>query len=131
MIVDSPSVIRHRSREKRKSLRELGYAKYLRNAKVRCLSLDWLQIEENGLIGMGGKRGSTENTRKIYGLLGMKPLRFTELRDRICVVIDKNRWIDTENIRKVEKLTEKNVVIIRQGEEQGCLCLCMTLKSVS
>ena len=121
MIVDSPSVIRHRSREKRKSLRELGYVKYLRKAKVRCLSLNWLQIEENGLIGMVGKRGSAENAGKIYRLLGMKPLRFTELRDRIYVVIGKNRWIDTENIRKVEKLTKKNVVIIRKGEEQGLL----------
>lgn len=121
MIVDSPSAIRHRSREKRKSLRELGYVKYLRNAKVRSLPLNWLQIEENELIGMGAKRGSAENTRKIYELLGMKPLRFTELRDRVCVVIGKNRWIDTENIRKVEKFTKKNVVIIRKGEEQGLL----------
>jgi polynucleotide 5'-hydroxyl-kinase GRC3/NOL9 len=121
VIVDSPSQIRHRSREKRKSLRELGYVKYLRNAKVRCLSLNWLQIEENGLIGIGGTRRTAENAGRIYRLLGMKPLRFTELRDRICVVIGKNRWIDTENIRKVEKLTKKNVVIIRKGEEQGLL----------
>ena len=121
MIVDSPSVTRHRSREKRKNLRELGYMKYLRNAKVRCLHLNWLQIEENELIGMGGKRGSAENARKIYELLGIKPLCFTELRDRICVVIGKNRWIETENIRKVEKLTKKNVVIIRKGEERGLL----------
>jgi polynucleotide 5'-hydroxyl-kinase GRC3/NOL9 len=121
IIVDSPSMIRHRNREKRKGLRELGYMKYLRDAKVRCLPLNWLQIEENELIGMGGKRGSAENAGKIYELLAMKPLRFTELRDRICVVIGKNRWIDTENIRKVEKLTKKNVVIIRKGEEQGLL----------
>jgi polynucleotide 5'-hydroxyl-kinase GRC3/NOL9 len=121
MVVDSPSEIRHRSREKRQSLRELGYVKYLKNAKVRSLPLNWLQIEENELIGTGGKRGSTRKTRKIYELLGMKPLHFTELRDRICVVIDERRWIETESIRKVEELVRKTVVIIRKGEEQGLL----------
>ena len=121
VIVDSPSEIRHRSREKRKSLRELGYVKYLRNAKVRSLPLNWLQIEENELIGTSGKRGSTEKARKIYELLGMKPLHFTELRDRICVVIGKSRWIETENIRKVEEFMKKTVMIIRKGEEQGLL----------
>lgn len=121
VIADSPSAIRRRSREKRKGLRELGYMTYLRNAKVRSLPLNWLQIEENELIGIGGKRGSAEKARKIYELLGMKPLHFTELRDRICVVIGKSRWIDAENIRKVEESTKKNVVIIRKGEEQGLI----------
>jgi polynucleotide 5'-hydroxyl-kinase GRC3/NOL9 len=121
VIVDSPSEIKHRSREKRKSLRELGYVKYLRNAKVRSLPLNWLQIEENELIGTSGKHGSTKKARKIYELLGMKPLHFTELRDRICVVIGKSRWIETENIRKIEEFMKKTVVIIRRGEEQGLL----------
>jgi polynucleotide 5'-hydroxyl-kinase GRC3/NOL9 len=121
VVVDSPSEIKHRSREKRQSLRELGYVKYLKNAKVRSLPLNWLQIKENELIGIGGKRGTTRKTRKIYDLLGMKPLHFTELRDRICVVIGKRRWIETENIRKVEEFMKKTVVIIRKGEEQGLL----------
>jgi polynucleotide 5'-hydroxyl-kinase GRC3/NOL9 len=121
VIINSPSETRHRSREKRRSLRELGYVKYLRNAKVRSLPLNWLQIEENEWIGTGAKRGSTRKARKIYELLGMKPLHFTELRDRICVVIGKRRWIEAESIRKVEEFTKKTVVIIRKGEEQGLL----------
>lgn len=121
VVVDSSSKIRHRSREKRQSLRELGYVKYLKNAKVRSLPLNWMQIEENEFIGTGGKRGSIRKTRKIYELLGMKPLHFTELRDRICVVIGKRRWIETESIRKVEEFMKKTVVIIRKGEEQGLL----------
>lgn len=120
-VADSPSAIRHRSREKRKSLRELGYMKYLRNAKVRSLPLNWLKIEENELVGIGGNRESTRKAVKIYELLGMKPLHFTELRDKICIVIGKGRWIDADNIRKVEEFTKKNVVIRRKGEEQGLL----------
>lgn len=51
-IVDSPSVIRQRSREKRKSLRELGYSKYLGKGKVRSIPLSWVRIEENEFIGL-------------------------------------------------------------------------------
>ncbi|MCW4045581.1 MAG: Clp1/GlmU family protein [Candidatus Bathyarchaeota archaeon] len=43
--VDSPVVIRQRSREKRRNLRELGYAKYLAGAKVKTWPLRMLTIE--------------------------------------------------------------------------------------
>jgi polynucleotide 5'-hydroxyl-kinase GRC3/NOL9 len=47
--VDSPLTVRLRSREKRKNLRELGYIKYLAEAKVKVWSLKRMTIEPNVL----------------------------------------------------------------------------------
>ena len=62
-----------------------------------------------------------KQARKIYGLLGMKPLHLAELWDKICIVIGKRRWIDSENIKNVEEIIKKKVVVIHKGEEKGLL----------
>lgn len=121
VVVDSPSAIRQRSREKRRSLRELGYIKYLRNSKIRSIPLSWLSIEEDGLIGLGSNRGNMRQARKIYDLLGMKPLHLAEVQDKICIVIGKRRWIGPDKIRIVEEIMKKKVVVIHKGEEEGLL----------
>jgi polynucleotide 5'-hydroxyl-kinase GRC3/NOL9 len=121
IVVDSPSAIKQRSREKRRSLRELGYMKYLRNAKVQSLPLNWLKIEENELFGLSGTYENTKQARKIYELLGMKPLHFAELKDRICIIIGRRRWINEDNIKKAEEVAKKKIVVIRKGEEEGLL----------
>jgi polynucleotide 5'-hydroxyl-kinase GRC3/NOL9 len=46
IVIDSSSVVKQRSREKRKNLREMSYAKYLTDAKVRSLPLSQLTLEE-------------------------------------------------------------------------------------
>jgi polynucleotide 5'-kinase involved in rRNA processing len=121
IVVDSPSAIKQRSKEKRRSLRELGYMKYLRNAKVQSLPLSWLKIEEDDLIGLGRTHGNARQANKIYELLGMKPLHFAELKDRICIVIGRRRWISEENIKKAEETAKKKIVVLRKGEEEGLL----------
>jgi len=121
VVVDSPSAIRQRSREKRRSLRELGYIKYLRNAKVQSLPLSWLKIEENELLGLSRGHGDTVQARKIYELLGMKPLHFAELRDGIRIVIGRKRWISEESVRKAEEFAKKRIVVVRRGEEENLL----------
>jgi polynucleotide 5'-hydroxyl-kinase GRC3/NOL9 len=119
--VDSPAAIKQRTREKRRSLRELGYIKYLRNAKVQSIQLSWLKIEEDDLFGLSRMNNNNRQVRRIYELLGMKPLHFAELKDKICIIIGKRRWIDNENIKKVEEFTKKKVVIRRKGEEEGLI----------
>jgi len=47
IVIDFSSVAKQRSREKRKNLREMSYAKYLTDTKVRTLPLNQLAIEEN------------------------------------------------------------------------------------
>lgn len=119
--IDLPSTIRQRNREKRRSLRELGYMKYLKNAKVRSIPLSWLRIKADDWIGSSIIRKDFRQARKIYELLGMKPIHFAELRDKFCIIIGRRRWINPEAIKKVEEFTRKKVVVIREGEEQGLL----------
>jgi len=121
IVIDSPPAIRQRSREKRKNLRELGYMKYLKNAKVQSLPLGWLEIEGNELIGLGKVHEGLKRAGSICELLGMKPLHIAELQDRVLIVIDKRRWVSPDNIRRLEEFAKKKVVVIRKGEEEGLL----------
>jgi polynucleotide 5'-hydroxyl-kinase GRC3/NOL9 len=119
VLVEFPSTIRQRSQEKRRNLRELGYIKYLRNARVQSLPLNWLKIEGDELFGLSRLHENFRQATKIYELLGMKPLHFAELQDRICIVIGRTRWINSENIKKVEEFAKKRVVLTHKGEEEG------------
>lgn len=121
VVVDSPLAIRQRGKEKRRSLRELAYIKYLRNSKVRSIPLSWLEIEGNGLIGLGNNRGNIKQAGKIYELLEMKPFHLAELQDKICIVIGKRRWIAPDRVRMIEEITNKKVVVVHKGEEEGLL----------
>ncbi|MGA2766860.1 MAG: Clp1/GlmU family protein [Candidatus Bathyarchaeia archaeon] len=121
VVAESPSAIRQRDIEKRRSLRELGYIKYLGNAKVQSLSLSWLKFEGNELFDICKTRMNAGQASKIYGLLGMKPLQLSERSDRVCIIIGRRRWINTDNVKKVEEYTKKKVVVARKGEEEGLL----------
>jgi len=121
IVVESPQVIKQRDQEKRRSLRELGYMKYLKNAKVQSLSLSWMKVEGNDTFGLRKSHMSLRQLGKIYQLLGMKPLHVSELPDRIIVIIGKRRWIGQDKIQKVEEFARKKVVVTRKGEEEGLL----------
>jgi polynucleotide 5'-hydroxyl-kinase GRC3/NOL9 len=71
--IDSPLTVRQRSRERRRSLRELGYVKYLRDAKVKSLPLKLLAIEEQSLASIrlaeeGLLLGLYDSQRKFLGI---------------------------------------------------------------
>ena len=121
LIVESPSAIRQRSREKRRSLRELGYVKHLKNAKLRSFPLSWIKVEENELLEAIENRRNFRQERKICEFLGMKPLHLAESQNKIYIVIGKGKWLDWGNIQKVEELTKKKIIVVRKGEEQGLL----------
>lgn len=119
--VESPAAIRQRDREKRKTLRELGYKKYLTNPRVQSLSLNWLKVEGNDSFGLNKTHMNSIEARRICDLLGMKPLQLSVLSDKISIVIGRRRWIDSDKINKVEQLTKKRVIVTRKGEEEGLL----------
>jgi len=121
VVIDSPQTIKQRSREKRRSLRELGYIKYLKNARVQSIPASWLKIESDEILAPGKNFGDKRREREIYDLLGMKPLYMVELRDKIYVVIGRNRWINPENIKRTEETTGKKVVVTFKGDEEGLL----------
>ncbi len=73
LLTDSPSVVRLRSREKRRNLRELGYIKYLEVAKLKVWSTKRMAIEPETLClsqraSEGLLLGLHDSRRKFLGL---------------------------------------------------------------
>jgi polynucleotide 5'-kinase involved in rRNA processing len=83
--------------------------------------LSWIKVEEDDLFCLGRMHEDNRQARRIYELLGMKPLHFAELKDRVCIVVGKRRWIDKDSLKKVEEFTKKEIVVLRKGEEEGLL----------
>ena len=121
LIIDSPPTIKQRSREKRRSLRELGYIKYLKNARVQSIPIGWLKIENDEYAGLSKNFGNQNREKEICELLGMKPLHIAELKDKIYIVAGGEHWIDPEKIRKTEEFTGKKVTVAFKGDEEGLL----------
>ncbi|MFQ5758774.1 MAG: Clp1/GlmU family protein [Candidatus Bathyarchaeia archaeon] len=119
LAVDSPPVIKKRSREKRKVLRELGYKKYLKKVKVRSFPSNWVGVER---VLMGtGTIPQAERIEKIKEMLGTIPVYCEETPTTLFIVLRKNSWIDEERIKGVEDSLEKWTKVIRDGEEEGLL----------
>jgi polynucleotide 5'-hydroxyl-kinase GRC3/NOL9 len=121
VMVESPITIGQRDQEKRKGLRELGYKKYLRNPKVQSLSLSWVKVEGNESFVLNKSHMNARDANKIYELLGMKPLQMAEFSGKLGVIIGRRRWINSDNIKKVEEFVKKKVTVTRKGDEEGLL----------
>ena len=119
LAIGSPPAIKKRSREKRKVLRELGYKKYLKKAKVRSFPLNWVRVERV-LVGTG-TIPHAERMEKIKEMLGMIPVYCEETPTTFFIVLRKSGWIDEERIRRVEDSFGKWTRVIRDGEEEGLL----------
>ena len=119
--VESSSAIKHRNKEERRSLRELGYAKYLSKSKIRSIPLGWLEIREDMIFGLRNNRKSIIQKSKINEILGINPLHIGMLSDGICIVIDRSLWVSPEKIWKIRKLLNTKVILIREGDENGLL----------
>jgi len=121
IIVDSPLTVRQRSREKRKSLRELGYIKYLRDAKVKSLPSKLLTMEEENAAPNGQDReeglllGLYDNHRKFLGIgilrefdCRRKTLKvFTSVTAKPASIVLGKARLD-ENLKEVPILLEEN-----------------------
>jgi polynucleotide 5'-hydroxyl-kinase GRC3/NOL9 len=119
LAIDSPPAIKKRSREKRRILRELGYKKYLKKAKVQSFPLNWVRVER---VTLGtGKLPLTESMERIKEMLGTIPVYCEETPTTFFIVLRRNSWIDEERIRGVEDGFGKWTKVIRDGEEEGLL----------
>jgi polynucleotide 5'-hydroxyl-kinase GRC3/NOL9 len=58
-VIEASSAVKQRSTEKRKNLREMGYAKYLADAKVKSFPMNRLVIEDKTVLqgNLGEERG--------------------------------------------------------------------------
>lgn len=120
VFVESPQAIKQRSREKRKTLRELGYIKYLANAKVQTIPINWLEIKNPGFPYILS-HNSVDNKRieEISGILGFNPIQIIELAKEICIITAGEKSPHPEKIKKIEEITGKKVNFQLKGEEEG------------
>jgi len=119
IMIDSPLAVRQRSREKRKSLRELGYIKYLRDAKVKTLPSNLLVMEEENAAPIrqeGLLLGLYDNHRKFLGIgilrefdYARKTLKvFTSVTAKPSGIVLGKARLD-ENLKEVTIPLEENV----------------------
>ena len=128
IMIESPFAVRPRSREKRKSLRELGYIKYLRGAKVKSLPSKLLTMEgENAaVIGQGKEEGLLlglyDSHRKFLGIgilrecdCRRKTLKvFTPVKVKPACIVRGKVLLD-ENLKEVPILLEEKSTV-KQAE---------------
>lgn len=119
--IDPSPAIKQRSREKRRSLRELGYMKYLKNGRVQSLPVGWLKIEDEWFASIGKSFENPKLKSEICNLLGIKSIHLVESRDKIFIVLNKDKWISPEKIIRVEEVIGKKISVFWKGFEEGFL----------
>jgi len=117
--IESPPAIKKRDREKRKILRELGYKKYLKGAKMQSFPLKWVKVE--GVPFGTGIAPSERRLEKIRAKLAVNPLYCEEIPTLIVIVTGKKQWIEEEQISNLAEELGKKVKLIQEGDEQGLL----------
>lgn len=89
--VDSPVEIRERDKESRRSLRELGFAKYLENARVRVFPLNHITVEGKENYALIWRRETDNLLVGFYDMqkrfLGIGILRSTDSNRRALKIL--------------------------------------------
>lgn len=119
LVIDSPQLIQPRSREKRKTLRELSYKKYLKSAKMQSLSFSWIKVKDS-ILGSGGPLPH-RRLETLQNLFGKKFIYSEENSAIIFGVLRKSEEITEEQLNNAEEYFGKKVKVIRDGEEEGLL----------
>jgi polynucleotide 5'-hydroxyl-kinase GRC3/NOL9 len=117
---ESPIDVRERSRESRRSLRELGFAKYLENAKVKVFPLNYITVEGKEKNALIRQRTADNLLVALYDgqkrFLGIGVLRSVDLDRKALkiqtsvsekpalVVLGKTRL--DENLREIPEKTQ-------------------------
>jgi polynucleotide 5'-kinase involved in rRNA processing len=119
LVVESSPAVRKRDRDERKLLRELGYKKYLKGARVESFPLRWVWV---GGVAFGtGVPLSRERMRRIEDLLGATPLYCEETPEFVFIALDREQWVDEEIKRDLEFRLNKRVRVVRERDEEGLL----------
>jgi len=111
-MIESPVVVRQRSREKRRNLRELGYIKYLADAKVKNWPLRLLTMEEQDKAqimqnGEGLLLGLYDAQRKFVGVGVLRKVDYTRKALKVLTsVSEKPASIALGKVRLDENLKE-------------------------
>ncbi len=111
--------LRRRDREERRELRGQSYKKFLGDLALRNLPMNWVQFEYTTL-GSGNILDSNgfENLEKI---IGRRIVYCEDGSEELFIVIDKEDEVDKEKVSAAERLFQKNLCIVKDGEEKGLL----------
>jgi polynucleotide 5'-hydroxyl-kinase GRC3/NOL9 len=117
--VEPSLAVRKRDREKRKTIRELGYRKYLKNAKVEAFPLGWVKVE--GIHSSLSLFLTNERLRKIEEALGVHPLFCEETEEAIWIVLRRSQRLDFEQLQSAQERFKKKVKVSWKGDEKGLI----------
>jgi polynucleotide 5'-hydroxyl-kinase GRC3/NOL9 len=115
----SPAAIMKRDREKRKILREMGYKKYLAQAKVRSFPLSWVKVDEGHFNS--GFAAPRNRIKMISEMLGASPIYWTETPEALFIILKEGQRTNSDGMNKIKETVGKKVKVIRQGEEEGLI----------
>lgn len=118
LVSESPKNIKKRDRETRKIIREASYKRYLRDAKVRSMPLNWIKVGGNLEI-----RGKIDQPLKgkIEESIGKKVVYCENLQNFIILVLKEEAKLSDEEKTKLTAVLNKPVKVIREGDEKGLL----------
>ena len=119
MHIDAPPTIKRRDREKRRLHRELSYRRYLEGAKVQSYPISWVKLQ--GCLPELGLPATEERVSIVSEALGFTPYHCEENPRHMLIVLGKNQEITDEAIKKLEEALEKDVKVLRKGDERGVL----------
>jgi polynucleotide 5'-hydroxyl-kinase GRC3/NOL9 len=122
-MIDSPLTAKQRSREKRRNLRELGYIKYLTDAKVKSLPLKQLTIEEQSVVLIrrgeegGLLLGLYDSQRKFLGIGILREVNYVRKTLKVLTpVLAKPSSIVFGKVRLDENLKEIPLISEETGD---------------
>ncbi len=111
--VDSSMAVKQRSAEKRKNLRELSYAKYLTDAKVKSWLLNHVKIEEKTALpaGQGEQKGLLlglyDSNRRFLGIAVLCEIDYFRKTLKVCTSVSaKPASVAVGKVRLSENLRE-------------------------
>ena len=118
-VVESPQLVQSRNREKRKILRELGYKKYMKGAKMLSISFGWIKVT-GSLLGSGAPVHHSR-LATLIDMLGVRPVYSEESLSAVLVVLKRGTVVAEKDVKDVEDYFGKRLKLIWEGDENGLL----------
>jgi polynucleotide 5'-hydroxyl-kinase GRC3/NOL9 len=117
--VPPSSQVRRRDQDARRELREQGYMKYLKNAVLRSLPLNWIQFVDTCVTT--NIEQDTNRIDTFQEKLRVRVRHYDETAHEVVLVIDDERDVDRSKIDVLEEELGKTIRLVGEGEEKGLL----------
>lgn len=116
--VETPEKIKRRDRETRKAIREGLYKKYLKDAKIRSVLLNWIKLD--GILTLRG-RPDPALKKKCEEIVGEKVIYCEGLQDSILLVLKNGTALSDEEKSKLSAAFTVPIKVMFEGSEKGLL----------